>query len=238
MKFVVWNNYLFHSPSFNSFNMLLKTFAVLLLTGATATTLGYFAWYKPKFKTGKDDHKVGYNRPGEPGEKYKLPLEKLENVAEGLRNFAQRKNYNPDIAFMIDMGIASGRKRFFVYNMKKDSIELAGMVTHGYGSSKNEIEFSNEPGSYCSSLGRYKVGTSYNGKFGLAFKLHGLDKTNDKAFERFVVLHAHDCVPVDEVYPVGICESQGCPTVAPSFLLELKNYIERADKPILLNIYK
>lgn len=219
--------------------MLLKTFAAILLTGATATTLGYFAWYKPKFENRHKNFGVKYNAAGKPAEgKYKIPVEKLGHVSAQLKPFAKAKGYNTEIAFLVDMGIASGRQRFFVYNMKKDSIELAGLVTHGYGSSKEGVEFSNVPGSYCTSLGRYKVGASYNGRFGLAFKLHGLDKTNDKAFERFVVLHAHECVPVDEVYPVGICESQGCPTVAPSFLQELKKYIEGADKPILLSIYK
>ena len=219
--------------------MLLKTFAALLLTGATATTLGYLAWYRPTFKKEKHPRTTKYRETGPPGAgEYKLPLEKLGNVSSQLRPFAGRKGYNTDIAFLVDMGIESGRQRFFVYNMKEDSIELAGLVTHGYGSSKPGIEFSNVPNSYCTSLGRYKIGASYNGRFGLAFKLYGLDKTNDKAFERFVVLHAHDCVPAGEVAPLPICESQGCPTVAPSFLQELKGYIEHSDKPILLNIYK
>lgn len=218
--------------------MLLKTFAALLLTVATATTLGYFAWYKPKFKADKQSHHIRYNADGRPEKKYELPLEKLEAVSSQLKPFALNKGYNDHIAFLIDMSIPSGRQRFFVYNMKKDSIELAGLVTHGYGSAKSGVEFSNVPGSYCSSLGRYRIGASYNGRFGLAFKLYGLDKTNDKAFERFVVLHSHDCVPAAEVYPMSICESQGCPTVAPGFLQELKKYIEHSPKPILLYIYK
>ncbi len=136
------------------------------------------------------------------------------------------------------MSIASGKPRFFVYNLQKDSVELAGLVTHGQGSAGNaEIEYSNEPGSYCTSKGRYKIGASYYGRFGLAFKLHGLDKTNNRAFERAVVLHAHACVPDEAVYPLRICESQGCPTVSPAFLKKLKQYIENGEKPVLLSIY-
>lgn len=216
--------------------MLLKTFAVILLTGATATTLGYFAWYKPKFKTNKNSFAPKHTPAGSEKEKYRLPVEKLAAVSAQLKSFAAKKGYNEELAFLVDMGIPSGRQRFFIYNMQKDSIELAGLVTHGYGSSKEGIEFSNVPGSYCTSLGKYKVGAAYNGRFGLAYKLYGLDKTNDKAFERFVVLHSHDCVPAEEVAPLGICESQGCPTVAPAFLQKLKVYIEASGKPILLNI--
>lgn len=219
--------------------MLLKTITALLLTGAIAVTLGYFAWYKPKFKTGTNAYTVKYNATGKPGSnKYKRLLEKMGSVSAQLRSFAGKKGYNTEIAFLADMSIESGRQRFFVYNMKKDSIERAGLVTHGYGSAKTGVEFSNVPGSYCTSLGRYRIGASYNGRFGLAFKLYGLDKTNDKAFERFVVLHAHDCVPVQEVAPMSICESQGCPTVAPSFLQELKQYINSSKQPILLEIYQ
>jgi hypothetical protein len=86
-------------------------------------------------------------------------------------------------------------------------------------------------------LGKYKVGYSYNGRFGLAYKLYGLDKTNDKAFERFVVLHSHDCVPETEVKD-DICQSDGCPTVSPGFLQYLKPIINASKKPVLLWIYE
>jgi len=125
-----------------------------------------------------------------------------------------------------------------VYNLQKDSIELSGLVAHGQGSAKTEIEFSNEAGSYCTSLGKYRIGGSYMGKFGLAYKLHGLDSTNSKALERFVVLHAHSCVPDSAVSSAGICQSQGCPTVSPEFLKKLAGYIDGSDKPMLLYIYK
>ena len=76
------------------------------------------------------------------------------------------------------------------------------------------------------------------GKFGLAYKLYGLDSTNSKAFERFVVLHAHSCVPNEEIDPEPLCQSWGCPTVSPEFLQELKKYIDASEKPILLWIYQ
>ncbi|HRE63687.1 MAG TPA: murein L,D-transpeptidase catalytic domain family protein [Ferruginibacter sp.] len=177
---------------------------------------------------------------------HKLPLkkntmhrdDKLPKIADEVQEFSKIKGYNKQIAFLIDMSIPSGQNRFFVYNMDKDSIEQAALVTHGYGSSTNEIEFSNVSGSYCTSLGKYKVGAAYQGRFGLAYKLYGLDKTNDKAFERFIVLHSHDCVPEEEVAPQTICESQGCPTVSPAFLKTLEKYLAASNKPIVLNIYK
>ncbi len=164
---------------------------------------------------------------------------RLKQKAVRLKVFNQPGNYDSEYCFLIDMKIPSGKKRFFVYNIEKDSVETAGLVTHGSGSGKGtkEINFSNVPKSNCTSLGRYKIGGSYNGKFGLAFKLYGLDKTNNKAFDRFAVLHSHSCVPEEEVNPLPLCESWGCPTVSPTFLTALKKYIDKADKPIILWIY-
>ena len=93
----------------------------------------------------------------------------------------------------------------------------------------NSISFSNVPGSYCTSLGKYKIGNPYNGRFGLAYKLYGLDSTNSNAINRFVVLHSHACVPGTEVAPQNICMSQGCPTVAPAFLTALTTYLDKAE---------
>ena len=207
----------------------------LLFISLTATALGYFLFYKPAATPVKKTFRSG---PSARADGSKALKEKLVTVSAKLKTFSMANGYNQRIAFLVDMSIPSGKQRFFVYNMQKDSVELSGLVTHGYGSSKEGVEFSNVPGSYCSSPGKYKIGGSYQGRFGLAYKLYGLDNTNDKAFERFVVLHAHDCVPLEEVDPLNICESQGCPTVAPAFLQKLKIYIDASGKPILLNIYK
>ena len=147
--------------------------------------------------------------------------------------------YSTRYCFLADMSVASGKKRFFVYNLETDSIEQSGLVTHGSGTDRNgdALFFSNEPGSNCTSLGNYAIGNAYMGRFGLAYKLHGLDKGNSNAFSRFVVLHAHACVPDKEIYPFTICLSLGCPTVSPGFLEVLKKYIEEESKPILLSIY-
>jgi hypothetical protein len=137
------------------------------------------------------------------------------------------------------MSIPSGQNRFFVYDMKDDSIRNAGLVTHGR-CNQDWLEgrkYGNTVGCGCSSIGKYRIGNSYNGKFGLAFKLHGLEKTNSKAFERFVVLHAHECVPETEVRD-EICQSDGCPTVATGFLQQLKPMIDRSSRPVLLWIFE
>src|SRR5258705_6486447 len=153
-------------------------------------------------------------------------FKKLQARAVEAKSFIQKNNYNNRICILIDMSIPSNQNRFFVYDLKDDTIQNAGLVTHGR-CNKNWLEgrkYGNTVGCGCTSLGKYKIGNSYYGKFGLAFKLNGLDKTNDKAFERFIVLHSHECVPETEVKD-DICQSDGCPTVAPGFLQQLKSII-------------
>jgi L,D-transpeptidase catalytic domain len=212
----------------------IKLTATLLLLVASISALAYFFWYKPKFNTKVS--KTTFTVNNGTGAKNIVARLKLKTAA--ISEYAKEHGYNSTYCFMVDMKIESGKKRFFVYNLKTDSIELAGLVTHGSGKvQSNEIQFSNTANSLCTSLGKYKIGNSYTGKFGLAFKLYGLDNTNSNAFNRFVVLHAHACVPNEETAPFPICESWGCPTVAPAFLQELKTYIEKSDRAILLSIY-
>ena len=208
--------------------------AVLLLT---ASAFGYFFWYKPKFKINQNKHAFSFIEKKD--ETNTKTIARLKQTAMLVKDYIHAKGFDEDHCFLIDMRLPSGKNRFFVYNLDKDSVEIAGLVTHGSGSENetDELTFSNTPNSNCTSLGKYKIGNAYNGKFGLAYKLYGLDKTNSKAFNRFVVLHAHACVPNDEVSPLPICVSWGCPTVSPPFLVQLKTYIEEAEQPILLWIY-
>ena len=166
-------------------------------------------------------------------------IEKLKTKSIEAISFVKKNGYNESVCFFIDMTLPSGQNRFFIYDILKDSIQGTGLVTHGRC---NQLwlegrKYSNEPGCGCSSLGKYKIGNAYYGRFGLAYKLYGLDKSNNNAFKRFVVLHSHECVPETEVQD-EICQSDGCPTVSPGFLKELKTVISGSSKPILLWIFE
>lgn len=166
-------------------------------------------------------------------------LQKLQAKATNAKSFVKQKGYNSKYCFLIDMSLASGQERFFVYDLEKDTISSSGLVTHGRCNENWLVgrKYGNEPGCGCTSLGKYKTGISYYGRFGLAFKLHGLEKTNDNAFKRFVVLHSHSCVPENEV-DTEICQSDGCPTVSPGYLKKLDLLIRQSSKPVLLWIYE
>ena len=214
-----------------------KTFVLASGLLLTVSAFGYFFCYKPVF------HKALKNKA--PIFSSKRITDKSEAILRlnkklvPAKDYITAHNFNATYCFLVDMRLPSGEKRFFVYNLQNDSVEASGLVTHGSGvgnTSKTPV-FSNTPNSNCTSLGKYKIGKPYQGKFGLAYKLYGIETTNSKAFERFVVLHSHACVPHDEVAPQLICESWGCPTVAPAFLKQLQSYIDVSVKPMMLWIY-
>lgn len=165
--------------------------------------------------------------------------EKLQEKAAEARNFIRQKGFNPRTCFLIDMSLPSGQNRFFVYDLQKDSLLRSGLVAHGncFESWLEGRRYSNEVGSGCTSLGRYRIGASYTGKWGYSYRLHGLDSTNSRALERTVVLHAHSCVSETETTD-EICQSNGCPTVSPNMLVELKKIINGSSRPVLLWIYE
>ncbi len=147
--------------------------------------------------------------------------------------------YNTEVVFFIDMKIASGKNRFFIYDLKRNKIIDRGLVAHGLGSETEipgELKFSNLNNSLSTSLGKYSIGNSYYGKFGKAYKLYGLDETNSNAFKRNIVLHKFSNVPYEEQEGY-ICDSYGCPMVNEQFYSRIEKIIDNSNKQIILNIY-
>ncbi len=124
-------------------------------------------------------------------------------------------------------------------DLKTNKIISKGLCAHGSGSEiagTDSLQFSNIPNSYMTSLGIYKIGSSYQGSFGKSYKLAGLEKSNDKAAARAIVLHRYGCVPDEEQY-YPICNSLGCAMLSENYFEELIPLIDNEPKPILLKIY-
>ncbi|MEZ0128954.1 putative sugar nucleotidyl transferase [Flavobacterium sp. LBUM151] len=77
---------------------------------------------------------------------------------------------------------------------------------------------------------------SYTGKFGKAYKLYGLDKTNNNAFKRDIVFHYYYDVPYNEKDGY-ICNSYGCPMVNKRYFQRIAKIIDASDSNILMRIY-
>jgi hypothetical protein len=156
---------------------------------------------------------------------------------EELHSYARQHGYSTTFGLFADLGRFSGKKRFHVVELDSGRVLHSGLVAHGHcREDAPGVRFSDTPGSNCSSEGKYRVGASYTGQFGLAYKLEGLESTNSNAFERFIVMHAHSCV-TDTVSEYPICESEGCPTLSPELLQRVSALVDAESSPVLLWIY-
>ncbi|MEO8534685.1 MAG: murein L,D-transpeptidase catalytic domain-containing protein [Flavobacterium sp.] len=166
--------------------------------------------------------------------------EKMESQIKEVKSFLNKtRKYNTEIVFFADMKIESGKNRFFIYDLKNSKLIDKGLVGHGTGSETGipgKLKFSNLKDSHCTSLGKYSIGSSYQGTFGKAYKLIGLDKTNNNALDRNVVLHQYWDVPFEEQNS-AICNSYGCPMVNKKFFGVIEKIIDTSKKKIILVIY-
>ncbi|MBF4516056.1 murein L,D-transpeptidase catalytic domain family protein [Flavobacterium sp. ANB] len=163
----------------------------------------------------------------------------IARLAEVKKIINSNSKYNNKIAFFIDMKIPSGKNRFFVYDLKNNKIIDRGLVAHGSGSEtsiKGKLKFSNVQNSLSTSLGRYSIGNHYNGKFGKAYKLYGLDTTNSNAFNRDIVFHYYFDVPYKE-QDNYICNSYGCPMVNEKYFDRIAKIIDNSKSNIVMSIY-
>lgn len=166
--------------------------------------------------------------------------------ADEAYEYAKANDFDLEHAVLIDFGRHSGKNRFFVWNFKENRVEIESLVAHGYGntgyeSSNQEIVFSNVPNSYTSSLGKYRLGARSWSNWGINihYKMHGLESTNDKAYERYVVLHSFKHIPNEEVYPAYLPMgfSQGCPVIDDETMREVDTLLQTKQKPVLMWIY-
>ena len=82
--------------------------------------------------------------------------EKLEQKAIAAKRFVQQKGFNDNVCFLIDMNLPSGQSRFFIYNLRADSLQAKGLVAHGncFQYWLEGRKYSNVVGSGCTSLGK------------------------------------------------------------------------------------
>ncbi len=179
--------------------------------------------------------------------KIKADLQILRTKAKEALAFCKTKKFNTDFCILIDMSIHSGAKRFFVWDLKGDSVQYSFLVGHGccnnpwsQDASKDSPNFSNVDGSHCSSLGKFKLGERAYSDWGINIKyiMHGLDKTNSNAQSRLIVFHSWEVVSDKEVYPAGTPEGWGCPTISNNSMRIIDPKLKASQKPVLMWIFK
>lgn len=169
--------------------------------------------------------------------------QRIKAKADSAYSFCKEKKMNTNYCILIDFRIHSGKNRFFVWDFAKDTIAYSGLCCHGYGRKGTQSKpiFSNDEGSYCSSLGRYKIGIRSYSSWGINvhYKLHGLEKSNSNAFKRIIVMHSHAPVSDEEIYPrhLTLGYSQGCPVISDEMMRKMDELLKVEVKPMLMWMY-
>jgi len=112
---------------------------------------------------------------------------------------------------LVDFRRPSYKKRLWV--IQNEQVKLFCRVAHGKNSGEVfATQFSNDQGSYKSSIGYFLTGEAYLGEKGWAMKLHGQDRgINDLAYERGIVFHGGEYVSKAFLLRNGrIGRSHGC----------------------------
>lgn len=130
-----------------------------------------------------------------------------------------------DLIGVADFSLPSSASRFHLVNLVNGSVR-SHLVAHGRGSDPAHTgwleRFSNEPHSNATSAGAYRTGSVYPGAHGRSMRLEGLDRTNDNALSRAIVVHGAWYVNEQMIGHSGMLgRSQGCFAVAESSLPEI-----------------
>jgi hypothetical protein len=131
---------------------------------------------------------------------------------------------NGKIVGIIDFSLPSTKRRLWVLDVQQRRVLFHELVAHGKGSGENlATSFSNQSGSFQSSLGLYVTESTYEGEHGYSLRLRGLEQgINDQAGPRAIVMHGAWYVNqsmIDQQKRLG--RSLGCPAVNPSVVKPL-----------------
>jgi len=133
---------------------------------------------------------------------------------------------------VVDFNQRSTDKRLYIFDTVENKVSTY-YVSHGRGSEGAVDDgiadkFSNEDGSFASSLGIYRTLDEYTGKHGRSLRLEGLEPTNLNVLARGVVMHTADYVSEDFIRQTGrLGRSEGCFAVERSALDTLINELEK-----------
>lgn len=158
----------------------------------------------------------------------------FEQAMAGYRRIQGRRK---NILTLIDFSKPSTQQRLFVFDLEKEKLLFASVVSHGKNSGGvYATSFSNENGSHKSSLGFYLTEHTYQGRNGYSLVLNGLEKgINDRAKERAIVMHGAAYADPSVAASTGrLGRSFGCPALPPALCRTVINTIKEGS---LLYIY-
>lgn len=154
-----------------------------------------------------------------------LDRQVLALAAEALQCARRRGQVAGDALLgVIDYSRPSTERRLWVFDPARQRLLFQEWVAHGRNTGVNlATRFSNDDGSYMSSLGGFAAEESYTGHNGYSLRLKGLEPGfNDHARDRAIVIHGAPYVNEALIRSQGrLGRSLGCPAVRPAIAHQL-----------------
>ena len=162
--------------------------------------------------------------------------------AAELYAFCQERGFNIRVALLMDLGRHSGRRRFVVWDFQQGRALHSFPASHGSGSALSHVrsayaKCSNEDGSHLSSVGKCLIAERYEGRYGVAYRLDGLEESNSALRERCVVLHGWRYTTSFPIYPLPTVGSWGCPVLSRRAMRKVDEILQREER-VALWLYK
>lgn len=163
----------------------------------------------------------------------------LQERASFAEAFAKSHNLSTHYALFVDYNEPSGSPRLYVWDFHQKKIVARTYVMHGpgEGSTAEKAQFSNLPGSNCSSLGRFMVTRMHGNRNKSGFRLKGLDIDNQTAFVRGLMIHSSGWVDRNcwrKYIPLNAKSCMGCVTVSSRGLSYISKLVYSEQQPIML----
>ena len=150
--------------------------------------------------------------------------EVFELALEAYRCGALEGRFSRPLLSIIDYSLPASERRLWVIDLDAGRVLHHELVAHGEQSGGNlAVAFSNAMDSHQSSLGLFRTDEAYNGRFGYALRISGLEAGfNDNARARAIVFHAESDVTPAFIAQWGtIGRTWGCPALPPDVSAEV-----------------
>ncbi len=159
----------------------------------------------------------------------------LYDQTELLKEYAARSGSNTDYAIMINAGIKSAKKRFFVLDLSTNTIIKLGTVALGDKNLQYNKTYSNPAESISGMPGMYKTDKRAKNSNNLSYNFSAFTENSSNSRKSFLLQSSED-IPYDET-GLPLPATEECISVSPRFFKEISPFIDDSVKPVLLLVF-
>lgn len=163
----------------------------------------------------------------------------LQDRIDAVINFAQSNGLCTQRAILFDVSRSSHRRRLWVVDLRAREVLLHCLAASGRGRTLWTRLFprtGDTPDSWLTPEGFCMVAEQYEGEFGEAYRLDGLEQTNANVRSRAIVLHSSKSMSSGRFSFLPLWCSRGCVVISPADFERMAQIIN-GQTDVLLWIY-